>query len=71
MEHMTGSVKDKICKKNLSEYDAMHYLKQAAEGLAYLHNRRPMPIIHRDIKCNLFTFYVCLLQYCNLIKWSG
>lgn len=53
MEYMTGSVKDKINEKPLSELEAMRYFKQTAEGLVYLHSRRPKAIIHRDIKCIL------------------
>uniref|UniRef100_A0A914VCH3 non-specific serine/threonine protein kinase n=1 Tax=Plectus sambesii TaxID=2011161 RepID=A0A914VCH3_9BILA len=52
MEAMIGSVKSEINKKMyLSEIEAMHYFIQAAEGLEFLHARKPKAIIHRDIKC--------------------
>uniref|UniRef100_A0A914WU18 Protein kinase domain-containing protein n=1 Tax=Plectus sambesii TaxID=2011161 RepID=A0A914WU18_9BILA len=52
MEVMQGSVKDEIIKKGyLSEIEAMNYITQAAEGLVYLHSRKPKAIVHRDIKC--------------------
>jgi predicted ATPase/DNA-binding SARP family transcriptional activator len=34
----------------LPEKDVIHWAVQICEVLAYLHSRRPMPIIHRDIK---------------------
>lgn len=54
MEYMKGSVKNEINQKgNLSEMKAMRYFIQAAEGIVYLHSRKPTAIIHRDIKCKL------------------
>jgi serine/threonine protein kinase len=51
MEAINSSVKDEIKDKCLTEFEAMDYFTQAAEGLAYLHSRKPKAIVHRDIKC--------------------
>lgn len=53
---MRGSVKNEIDMNGyLSEMQAMHYFMQAAEGLVYLHSRKPKAIIHRDIKSKQLT----------------
>lgn len=57
---MVGSVKDQMTGEKLSESKVMRYLKQTAEGLAYLHSRKPKPIIHRNIKCKPFDLNVPL-----------
>lgn len=51
---MAGSVKDEISEnEKLSEFQALYYFVQATEGIVYLHNMKPKPIIHRDIKSKL------------------
>ena len=49
MEYIPNSDLDKN-KNNLSKRDKINIMKDILRGLAYIHNRKPDKLIHRDIK---------------------
>lgn len=65
-----GSLHGLIHGKHGVYYSAAHamsWARQCAEGVAYLHARKPLPLIHRDLKpLNLLLFDCCrLLKICD------
>ncbi len=55
MEYIEGKSLDKVVQElgrdeYLSERNVIDWVIQVADALAYLHSRKPQPIIHRDMK---------------------
>lgn len=53
MEFVSGDSLDCLLHKMPIEYtvpEAISWMSQCAEGIAYLHQMQPKPIIHRDLK---------------------
>ncbi len=51
MEYIpNGNLLENIEKKTLSKNQKKNIMKDILQGLAYIHNRRPYSLIHRDIK---------------------
>ena len=48
-ELLDTSLREVLCQRTLKEYEIVSLALDVAKGLSYLHLKKPLPIIHRDI----------------------